>query len=165
MVGPCYRCGERGHLVANCPKPRQQCPFEQSLVKGTDIGNSCITKECVDIVKGINVESAAWASLSPEGVDRVMLREQGCTSFLQKLCLTNETERPSDNFVDGLGTYVDVPIDGDGEGKCWEAQESYPSDQILDVQGRLKSNMAFWRDNLGALAYVLDWIESGYKLP
>ena len=21
MVGPCYRCGELGHLVANCPKP------------------------------------------------------------------------------------------------------------------------------------------------
>ena len=23
IVGPCYRCGELGHLVASCPKPRQ----------------------------------------------------------------------------------------------------------------------------------------------
>ena len=75
MVEPCYRCDELWYLVANCPKPRQQYPFEQSLVKGTDIGMQCATKECVDIVKRINVESAAWEALSPEGVDRVMLRE------------------------------------------------------------------------------------------
>ena len=60
MVGPCYRCGELGHLVANCPKPRQQYPFEQSLIKETDMGMHSTTKKCVDIVKGINVESAAW---------------------------------------------------------------------------------------------------------
>ena len=50
MVGPCYRCGELGHLVASCLKPRQQHPFKQSLVKGTDIGTRSTTKECVYIV-------------------------------------------------------------------------------------------------------------------
>ena len=50
MVGPCYRCGELGHLVASCPKPRQQHTFKHSLVKGTDIGTRSTTKECVDIV-------------------------------------------------------------------------------------------------------------------
>lgn len=34
MVGLCYKCGEMGHLVVSCPKPKQQYPFEQSLVKG-----------------------------------------------------------------------------------------------------------------------------------
>ena len=61
MVGPCYRCGELGHLVASYPKLRQQHPFKQSLVKGTDIGTRSTTKECIDIVKGINVESPVWA--------------------------------------------------------------------------------------------------------
>ena len=163
MVGPCYRCGELGHLVANCPKPRQQYPFEQSLVKETDMGMHGTTKECVDIVKEINVESAAWAGLSPEGVDRVMLREQGTISCSQELFPTDEAGRPSDQFADSLGPDSDVPIDG--EGRCWEAQEGTPSNQILDVQGRLKSNIAFWRETLGAPACVLDWIESGYKLP
>ena len=163
MVGPCYRCGELGHLVANCPKPRQQYSFEQSLVKETDMDMHCTTKECVDIVKEINVESAAWAGLSPEGVDRVMLREQGTISCSQELFPTDEAGRPSDQFADSLGPDSDVPIDG--EGKCWEAQEGTPSNQILDVQGRLKSNIAFWRETLGAPAYTLDWIESGYKLP
>ena len=121
------------------------------------------TKECVDIVKEINVESAAWAGLSPEGVDRVMLREQGTISCSQELFPTDEAGRPSDQFADSLGPDSDVPIDG--KGRCWEAQEGTPSNQILDVQGRLKSNIAFWRETLGAPAYVLDWIESGYKLP
>ena len=116
MVGPCYRCGELGHLVANCPKPRQQYPFEQSLVKETDMGMHGTTKECVDIVKEINVESAAWAGLSPEGVDRVMLREQGTISCSQELFPTDEAGRPSDQFADSLGPDSDVPIDG--EGRC-----------------------------------------------
>ena len=70
MIGPCYRCGEMGHLVANCPKPRQQYPFEQSSVKGTDLGMSFVTRECVDVIKKVDIEKE-WAALSPEGVDSV----------------------------------------------------------------------------------------------
>lgn len=43
MVGLCYRCGKLGHLVANCPKPKQQYSFEQSLVKGTKVGINCVS--------------------------------------------------------------------------------------------------------------------------
>ena len=165
MVGPCYRCGELGHLVASCPKPRQQYPFKQSLVKGTDIGTRCTTKECVDIVKGINVELPVWAGLSPEGVDRVMLREQGSIKCLKELCPAEEAGRPCIDSVERLAIDTDNDVPIGGEGKCWEAQEGTPGNQILDVQGRLKSNINFWRETLGAPAYVLDWIESGYKLP
>ena len=52
MVGPCYRCGELGHLVASCPKPRQQYPFEQSVVKETDLCMDFVDKEGVDVKKG-----------------------------------------------------------------------------------------------------------------
>ena len=69
----------------------------------------------------------------------------------------------NDYSVDGLGPQNDIPIEG--ECKWWEAQEGTPRDQILDVQGRLKSNIAFWGETLRAPEYVLDWIESGYKLP
>ena len=159
MVGPCYRCGKLRHLVASCPKPTQQYPFKQSLVKGTDIGTRCNTKECVDIVKGIIVESPVWAGLSPEGVDRVMLREQGSINCLKELFSAEEAGRPCKYSVESLDTDNNVCIGG--EGKCWEAQERTPSNQILGVQGRLKSNINFWRETLGAPAYVLDWIESG----
>ena len=77
------------------------------------------------------------------------------TISCQELFPTDEAGGSSDHFVDSLGPDSDGLIDG--EGKCWEAQEGNPSNQILDVQGRLKSNIAFWRETLGAPAYVLDW--------
>ena len=109
------------------------------------------------------MESAGWAALSPEGVDKVMLREQGSVNCLKELIPSDRFGKPSDYSVDGLGPEGDMPIDGGC--KCREAQEGTPRDQILDVQGRLKSNIAFWRETLRAPVYVLDWIESEYKLP
>ena len=54
----------------------------------------------------------------------------------------------------------------DSESRGWETPQSPPSvHQIQDVQGRLKSNITFWREVLRAPEYILDWIESGYKLP
>ena len=121
MVGPCYRCGKLGHLVTNCPKPKQHYPFEQSLVKGTDIDMHCAIKECVDIVKGIKVESAAWAALSSEGVDKVMLRELGSANCLKELMPADGVGKPGDNYMGSPGSENDIPIDG--ECRCWEAQE------------------------------------------
>ena len=36
IIGPCFRCGEWGHLVANCAKftLKQLYPFRQPLVRG-----------------------------------------------------------------------------------------------------------------------------------
>ena len=76
MIGPCYRCGEMGHLVANCPKSKQQYPFEHSLVKGVDLGMSFVSRECVDVIKKVDIEKGEWAALSPEGVDNVIAIEQ-----------------------------------------------------------------------------------------
>ena len=68
MVGPCYRCGELGHLVASCPKPRQQYPFEQSVVKGTDLCMNFVDKEGVDNAIAIehSLVSETWQLLPGE---------------------------------------------------------------------------------------------------
>ena len=34
IIRPCFRCGEWGHLVANCAKPKQLYPLRQPLVRG-----------------------------------------------------------------------------------------------------------------------------------
>ena len=81
MVGPSYRCGELGHLVANCPKPKQQYPLKQSLVKGADNSVVIISKECVDMVNRVNNEKGEWIGLSTEGVDNVMEMEQGRVTY------------------------------------------------------------------------------------
>ena len=48
--------------------------------------------------------------------------------------------------------------------KFWEIEGNEPV-QITDVQGRLKSKLAFWRDVLQAPPPILDCIENGYRLP
>ena len=50
-------------------------------------------------------------------------------------------------------------------GKCWEHEECSTPAQIVDVQGRLKRNLEFWREVLHAPSPVIDWIQNGYKLP
>jgi len=54
----------------------------------------------------------------------------------------------------------------DREGMNEETPAGPPNPrQVQDVQGRIKTNIVFWREVLKAPGYVLDWIESGYKLP
>ena len=67
------------------------------------------------------LELFVWAGLSPEGVDRVMLREQGSINCIKELFLAEEAGRPYTDPVESLDTDNDVPIGS--EGKCWEAQE------------------------------------------
>ena len=45
----------------------------------------------------------------------------------------------------------------------WELEQN--SEQIVDVQGRLKSSTEFWRTVLNASSPVIECIEKGYKLP
>ena len=98
MVGPCYRCGEIGHLVANCPKPRQQYPFEQSLVKGTDLSRDLISVQCVDVTIRVDMEKGEWAALSPEGVYHVMTMEQDEVSEFLQLWATGNEYQVSDSW-------------------------------------------------------------------
>ena len=118
-------------------------------MKETDTSTHCTVKEYINIVKGINIKSAVWAGLSPEGVYRVMLRKQGSISCLEELFRIEEAGSPRKNFVSPIG----------GRGKCWEVQEGTPSNQILDIKGRLKSNIIFWRDfggtNCPCITYLM----------
>ena len=117
MIGPCYRCGEMGHLVVNCPKPRQQYPFEQSLVKGTDLGMSFVSRECVDVIKKVDIEKAEWAALSPEGVDNVIAIEQGKVS--EPETLISDTWHYGDyTAMDNCGPEIALYLDSESRG--WE---------------------------------------------
>lgn len=49
--------------------------------------------------------------------------------------------------------------------QCWEVQEEKTGTQIVSVQGRLRQNLEFWQHTLNAPDNVLEWIQTGYKLP
>ena len=46
----------------------------------------------------------------------------------------------------------------------WEIEQS-TDHQIVDVQGRLKKKLSFWKDILKAPMPILDCLSEGYKLP
>ena len=48
-------------------------------------------------------------------------------------------------------------------GRFWELEQG--SDQIMDVQGRLKAKSKFWQEVLKAPLPVREWVAEGYKLP
>jgi len=48
--------------------------------------------------------------------------------------------------------------------KYWEVEQN-TTQQVLDVQGRLKQCFPFWREVLQAPPTVLEWAENGYRLP
>ena len=82
LVGPCYRCAEWGHLVANCPKPKQLYPFTQPLVRKAGESMCDSHSVCVDTgtSHGVCVNAtdyeypleAKGASPSPGGVDNTI---------------------------------------------------------------------------------------------
>ena len=172
VLGPCYRCAEWGHLVANCPKPRQY-PFEhQPLVSKAEGSVNCVSNVCSSIEQGHSLK-AKGASLSLGGVDSKQKASAQSEAMEQKSIVSTKEKEPTYKVVGSSNneiwefalpsdnetvTHGDIP-----EGQCWEIQEGEL--QIVDVQGRLKQSLVFWQETLQAPSMVLEWIQIGYKLP
>ena len=77
--------------------------------------------------------------------------------------LSNDTH-DGDEGLRKSNTMVEV-TEGDmvGPTRFWELEQN--SEQIVDVQGRLKGSIEFWRTVLNASNPVIECIEEGYKLP
>ena len=96
MVGLCYRRGKVRHLVATCPNPRQQYPFEQSLVKGTDISRDFVSIECVDVTKRVDMEKVSGQPYHQKVL--IMTMEQGEVSEPLQLWATGNESKVSDTW-------------------------------------------------------------------
>ena len=85
IIGPCFRCGEWGYLVANYAKPKQMYPFKQPLVREVvsivhDVHSVCVNDTELDALCEIN-ESC----LPTKGVDKESDRTlSGATANLQQ---------------------------------------------------------------------------------
>ena len=53
--------------------------------------------------------------------------------------------------------------ESEGIGRFWEAEQG--TDQIMDVQDRLRGNLSFWEHVLKAPGPTIECIKDGYKLP
>ena len=137
-VGPCFACGDMGHLRSYCPKMaasenRKQYPLHTGAAG--PVGGS-------EQSPGVNGEVGVEGEVPGDGVVGV------------------EDEVPGDG---GLADWV-----GSGLGcgaRCWETEAMEPGTQVTCAKRRLRERLQFWREEIRAPASVLDTIEGGYVLP
>jgi len=227
MPGPCFQCGEMGHLRASCPKRQRSCPLRNNKyassvcqdsnmvsssgsilhvngehgtpssvtchhdpvvlcnnVHGTEPSdtdhkgvnkickNNCCSGKFFDSnmlivndaprVKGDSVGEAMSTKALTSGTDHKGVNELGGTN-----CCSGQNSSSEAPFGTPEGSLVpkldssDDPLERE-ELSSWELEGG---DQILDVRGRLKANIDFWRDTLKPAPWILDCISNSYKLP
>ena len=87
IIGSCFRCGEWGHLVANCAKftPKQLYPFRQPLVRGAvnnvhDVHTVCVNEFELDAFYEIDKSCVSTKGVDGE-TDKVL---SGVTASIQQ---------------------------------------------------------------------------------
>ena len=156
VLGPCFRCGAFGHLVATCPAKEKLYPFCQPVVSSAEpVLGLCESNPSV-------VKVADTAAEQQTAVNRPSpVRCEGQPVTSETLSVGSGDEELG-SVTGGVNLIPDLDL-GDIT-KFWEIEGDEPV-QITDVQGRLKSKLAFWRDVLQAPPPILDCIENGYRLP
>ena len=171
LIGPCFRCGEFGHLVASCPKPRLMYPLNQPLVSKAVDTIEPIVKLCDNYKKEFIGSEVAGQSTSANGNVVNTLRKlaesamNGCGTILgqgtDELNPGNGEEATTSNVGLNVSETHQLP----DLGRSWEVEGSSVRLQVTDVQGRLRQAQSFWKETLQASGLIMDWILTGYKLP
>ena len=139
-VGPCFACGEMGHLRVHCPKTVAAAesggrwyPFDKGDISDGCGGVSPVhgvvrqpDKECN--VGGVGAMWEEAVSMAPDG----------------QALVDNQEVAP------------------DNTSRVWEVEDGELS---FSVKGRLRDHSCFWKEELHASPVVLSTIDSGYVLP
>ena len=185
VPGLCWYCSEMGHIKANCPKLRKPYPFDKYSVDSVTVMCDSLSYEsnCVNNEKGSSKDVHEVKAIVAKGVNKVQdssnaysagpkVSDGTITSEVQTGCerapldggrfCVNEVNEMGEEFSGCFESETDN-VDVQDTSRFWELEQG--GGQIQDVQGRLKSGLAFWQDVLGAPRPVIEWIEGGYKLP
>ena len=166
VLGPCFSCGQYGHLAKFCPK-KTVYPLNKPVVSKAEIHKSIMypsdgceqaavckvstseveVKQCVDKYKAVSKVSTSEVEVKQ------------CVDKYKALVEVNDTDS-----ANNLERNSDEPC-WESDIKFWEVEADSPPSQITDVQGRLKENLKFWQEVLQAPDTVLKYIENGYHLP
>ena len=155
VVGPCFQCGGYGHIAKFCSVTNRPYPFSQSVVSSAEVCEPS--------------PGLAELSLSHRNVDGIVASKithsvcvnewVGLDQVLSKECVDGPSVMHANEDKSILDTKRDYNLN-----QFWEVEGQGPG-QIMDVQGRLKQSLSYWRDVLEEPPYILDCIENGYRLP
>ena len=151
---------------ANVDSIADTCSAVQyEICKGVDSSPNKYTKLKGKDIRGVNV-----CKVNDSNPEVFGINPESITVKSVNACKANESN-PKEFDVDpesimctGNGDYEYVQYGIDTTSKYWEL-ESVETQQIVNVQGRLKQKLVFWKEVLHAPPPILDCIEFGYRLP
>ena len=176
LVGPCFGCGEMGHLRRYCPKT---VPGQARWYPCTEYVRRMdgVTKESVDCidVKG-NEDCVDCANDVDEGVDGLLESSiegtgYGLSSPLcdggVNCCGTEGNRGKNGMFQKEVSEYGYSSSERNHEctalvDQCWEYERTT---NPVSVKGKLAMSIKFWEEVLQAPDYIVDVIKSGYVMP
>ena len=151
-VGPCFACGEMGHLRVHCPKTvaaaesgRRWYPFDKGDISDNVYGCGGVSPVCgvVSPVHGVVRQSDKACNVGSVGA----MWEEAVSMAPDGQALVDNQEVAPDNMS-----------------RVWEVEDgelSFPA----TIKGRLREHSCFWKEELHASPVVLSIIDSGYVLP
>ena len=139
-VGPCFACGDMGHLRTYCPKMQPQEKKWYPLL----LDNNCVCGVCE-----CDVAYCLCSVVSSDSCCGSVGRSSDKGPYSD--VFSWDTCQHLDHYLDRLSS----------EGVL----EGGVKDVISAVKGSIKRCISFWKDEIKAPAPILSIIESGYVLP
>ena len=177
-VGPCYSCGELGHLKRFCPKliaapPRwYPCDDETREWRERDVKGSANSVN--DVIPSIDKRSHSWddcVSKDTGSVNEIDVREgslccsrvcglkgSNCACSRMGQCEWRADYMASPSEMGSVSMQEQVEM----AEKFWEYERER---DVVSVKGRLAKNIAYWRDVVQACPFILDTVQLGYVIP
>ena len=165
-MGPCFHCGEVGHLKLNCPHLSKWHPFDSSH---RIVNRDVLSPTGPQSDKVVHQPKAAKVKVvnrpKPKSVERetcqVMVKGSLTNQSVSDQSKSPDTNNPA---MEGIDAGVAESWEGECEGNhdfalssFWEIEHG----QVTDVQSRL----SFWKHRLQPAPWIISCIREGYKLP
>ena len=175
-VGPCFGCGEMGHLRRFCPKtaPGQArwYPFDvdvRCMDRSKKGSVDCAKAKGKEKCEGDNSVDKGAKLLSESCEKRVTYESTGLPCG-EDTCYDESTgdekavgrQQKNDVLEDVLDNSEPDHEHMAGVKQDWEYERTVDT---VSVKGKLVENVKFWEEVLQAPSYIVDVIQSGYVMP